>query len=170
MPHASLVQLTVTLAALFLVGCVSTPAPKVSIDDLPPSQVDLATRNLRVFNAAWSLVMDKHFDPKLQGVDWPAAAKQFGPEAATAADKKSLYTAINRMLDLLKDSHTHALTPAASAGLPGTTSATAQRPSMRVMLKPVRARTCVCRSLACSGASAWVWLSFSKSTIRLIAA
>jgi carboxyl-terminal processing protease len=99
------------LALALLAGCVSTPAPKVAIDDLPPSQVDLATRNLRVFNAAWSLVMDRHYDPKLQGVDWPAAAKQFGPEAAAAPDKKALYAVINRMVDLLKDSHTHALTP-----------------------------------------------------------
>ena len=99
------------LAALLVAGCVSTPAPRVPLDDLPPSQVDLATRNLRVFNSAWSLVADKHFDPKLQGVDWPAAAAKFGPEAAAATDKKSLYAAINRMLDLLKDSHTHALTP-----------------------------------------------------------
>jgi len=97
--------------SIFLAGCVSTPAPRVPLDDLPPSQVDLATRNLRVFNAVWSLVADKHYDPKLQGVDWPAAAKKFGPEAAAAADKKSLYAAINRMLDLLKDSHTRALNP-----------------------------------------------------------
>lgn len=97
--------------ALLLAGCVSTPAPRVPLDDLPPSQVDLATRNLRVFNAAWSLVADRHYDPKLQGVDWVAAAKKFGPEAAAATDKKSLYAAINRMLDLLKDSHTRALNP-----------------------------------------------------------
>src|SRR6185295_11924103 len=97
--------------AVLLAGCASTPAPRVPLDDLPPSQVDLATRNLRVFNAAWSLVADKHFDPKLQGVDWTAAAKKYGPEAAAATDKKSLYAAINRMMDLLKDSHTHALSP-----------------------------------------------------------
>ena len=97
--------------AIALAGCVSTPAPRVSLDNLPPSQVDLATRNLRVFNAAWSLVADRHYDPKLQGVDWPAAGATFGPQAAAATDKKTLYAAINEMLDLLHDSHTHALTP-----------------------------------------------------------
>ena len=81
------------------------------LDNLPPSQVDLATRNLRVFDAAWSLVADRHYDPKLQGVNWSAAAATFGPQAAAATDKKSLYAAINEMLDLLHDSHTHALTP-----------------------------------------------------------
>ncbi len=98
------------VAGLFA-GCVSTPAPRVPLDNLPPSQVDQATRNLRVFDAVWSLVADHHYDPKLRGIDWPAAAAKFGPQAAVAIDKKSLYAAINEMLDLLHDSHTHALTP-----------------------------------------------------------
>jgi carboxyl-terminal processing protease len=101
----------VSLAFGIFAGCVSTPAPRVPLDNLPPSQVDLATRNLRVFDAAWSLVADRHYDAKLQGVDWLAAAAKFGPQAAAATDKKSLYDAINEMLDLLHDSHTHALTP-----------------------------------------------------------
>lgn len=99
------------LVALLAAGCVTTPAPHVPLDALPPSQVDRATRNMRVFDRAWSLVTDRHYDPKLQGVDWPAAAAAFGPQAAAATDKTSLYAAINGMLALLKDSHTHALTP-----------------------------------------------------------
>ena len=99
------------LAVVLLAGCVYTPAPRILLDNLPASQVELATRNLRVFNAAWSLVADRHYDPKLRGVDWPAAAVKFGPQAAAATDQKSLYAAINEMLDLLHDSHTHALTP-----------------------------------------------------------
>jgi carboxyl-terminal processing protease len=99
------------LVALLLAGCVSTPAPRVPLDHLPPSQVDLATRNLRVFSAVWSLVADKHFDAKLGGVDWRGAAATFGPRAAAATDKKALYAVINEMLEPLHDSHTHALTP-----------------------------------------------------------
>ncbi|MBI5767698.1 MAG: peptidase S41 [Verrucomicrobia bacterium] len=107
-----ILRLMIGAVALGFAGCVSTPPPPIVVDQtLPPSQVDLATRNLRVFSAAWSLVADAHFDPKVQGVDWPAAAKKFGPEAAAATDKKSLYAAINRMLDLLNDSHTRALAP-----------------------------------------------------------
>ena len=97
--------------AIVLAGCVSTPAPHVPLTDVPPSQLDRATRNLRVFDAAWSLVADKHYDPKLQGIDWPAAALKFGPRAAAAPDKTALYAVINEMVGLLKDSHTHALTP-----------------------------------------------------------
>ncbi len=104
-------QLIGLSAGLLLAGCVSTPAPRVPLDDIPPSQLDRATRNLRVFKAAWSLVADHHYDPKWHGVDWRAAAATFGPEAAAAADKKALYGVINRMTDLLSDSHTRALTP-----------------------------------------------------------
>lgn len=110
--NQSRVRHLVGLSVVLLFGaCVSTPAPRVPLDNVPPSQLDRATRNLRVFKAAWSLVADHHYDPKLQGVDWRAAAEKFGLEAAAAPDKKALYAVINRMTDLLKDSHTRALTP-----------------------------------------------------------
>lgn len=102
---------TALALALLLAGCVSTPAPRVSLDHLPPSQVDHATRNLRVFDSVWSLVADKQFDPTHAGVDWTESGRKFGPLAAAAPDKKTLYQVINDMLEPLHDSHTHALTP-----------------------------------------------------------
>jgi carboxyl-terminal processing protease len=99
------------VGALLLAGCVSTPAPRIPLDRLPPSQVDLATRNLRVFNSVWSLVADRHYDAKRSGLDWRAAGEKFGPPAAAAKDKKALYAVLNDMLEPLHDSHTHALTP-----------------------------------------------------------
>ncbi|MEO6244395.1 MAG: S41 family peptidase [Opitutaceae bacterium] len=99
------------LACLALVGCVSTPAPRIPIAGLPAMQEARAQENLRVFGRVWSLVNDAHYDPKLQGVDWEAAGWKYGAEAATATDDKQLYTALNAMVDLLKDSHTHALSP-----------------------------------------------------------
>ena len=98
--------------ALLLAGCVSTPAPRVSLAALPASQQAQAARNLRTFQAVWSLVADRHYDPKLQGVDWHAAGEKFGAQAAAAMDETALYATLNAMLGLLKDSHTHALTPA----------------------------------------------------------
>jgi carboxyl-terminal processing protease len=97
--------------ALALAGCVSTPAPRVPIEDLAPVQRVRAEGNLRVFNAAWSLVADHHYDPKLAGVDWRSVGEKFGREAAAAEGVKSLYRSVNAMTDLLKDSHTRALTP-----------------------------------------------------------
>lgn len=97
--------------ALLLASCVSTPSPRIALGGVSTAQQARAESNLRVFAAVWSLVADKHFDPKLQGVDWKTAGAKYGMEAATAADEKALFAALNAMLDLLKDSHTHALTP-----------------------------------------------------------
>jgi carboxyl-terminal processing protease len=114
-PGGAPIRLAAGLAcAVALAGCVSTPMPRVALDHVPPAQVELAAQNLQVFGAVWSLVMDKHFDPKLQGVDWRAAAQKFGPEAAAAKDKKELYAVINRVLEQLNDSHTHAQPPEAA--------------------------------------------------------
>jgi carboxyl-terminal processing protease len=63
----------------------------------------------------WQLVADRHYDPKLNGVDWRAAGERFGPEVAAARDEAALYRVFNAMLEPLNDSHTHALT-AARAG------------------------------------------------------
>ena len=100
------------VAALLLAGCTTTPAPRVSLADVPVEQRARAEANVRVFDRVWGLVADWHYDPKLHGVDWPAAGVKYGAEAATAADDKALYASLNAMVGLLKDSHTHALPPA----------------------------------------------------------
>ncbi len=102
------------LAALALAGCATTPAPRVALDAVPAEQRARAEVNVRVFYRVWGLVADWHYDPKLHGVDWPAAGVKYGAEAATAADDKALYASLNAMVGLLKDSHTHALSPTRS--------------------------------------------------------
>lgn len=98
--------------ALLLAGCTTTPAPRVSLADVPVERRARAEANVRVFDRVWSLVADWHYDPKLHGVDWPAAGAKYGAAAAAAADEKALYASLNAMVGLLKDSHTHALSPA----------------------------------------------------------
>ena len=110
--HARLVPVLLALAAMGLAGCTTTPAPRVSLAAVPAAQVARAEGNRRVFERVWSLVADWHYDPKLRGVDWPAAGRKYGAEAVAAADDQALYASLNAMVDLLKDSHTHALSPA----------------------------------------------------------
>ena len=101
-------------AALWLValaGCVSTPAPRISLAAIPAEQTARAQANLAVFERAWSLVADRHYDPKLGGMDWKAAGEKFGAQAAAAKDEAALYAVLNAMLDPLDDSHTHAVAP-----------------------------------------------------------
>ncbi len=98
-------------ALLALAGCTTTPAPRVSLASVAVGQRARAEGNVRVFDRVWGLVADWHYDPKLHGVDWTAAALKYGAEAAAAADDKALYASLGAMVGLLKDSHTHALTP-----------------------------------------------------------
>jgi carboxyl-terminal processing protease len=92
-------------------GCATAPQSRVSLAELAPEQVPQAARNLAVFNAAWDLVNRKHYDPKYHGVDWEEAAATHGRQAAEAKDVTALYSVLNDMLGLLRDSHTHALAP-----------------------------------------------------------
>lgn len=92
-------------------GCVSTPAPRVSLAGIPPEQVAQAQANVAVFERAWALVADRHYDQKLGGMNWKEAGEKFGAQAAAAKDEAALYAVLNAMLDPLDDSHTHAIAP-----------------------------------------------------------
>lgn len=106
-------RLYVLVLVLALVaGCTGVPAPRISLANVPAAQQARAARNVRVFDAAWRLVAEKHFDPRLHGLDWPALGAKYGAEAAAAKNDQALYAALNAMLDALDDSHTHALPPA----------------------------------------------------------
>jgi carboxyl-terminal processing protease len=101
-----------SVALAMLAGCSTAPAPRVSLATVPAEQRARAQDNVRIFERVWGLVADGHYDPKLHGVDWPAAGLKYGAEAAAAKDDKALYASLNAMVGLLKDSHTHALSPA----------------------------------------------------------
>jgi len=103
--------IALAVVALALSGCTTTPAPRVSLAAVPVEQRARAEGNVRVFDRVWGLVADLHYDPKLHGVDWTAAGLKYGAEAAAAADDQALYAALGAMVGLLKDSHTHALSP-----------------------------------------------------------
>lgn len=96
---------------LALAGCAGVPVPQIPTSGLPAAQQARAARNVRVFQAAWRLVAEKHYDPRLHGLDWPALGAKYGAQAAAAPDDAALYAALNAMLDALDDSHTHALPP-----------------------------------------------------------
>ncbi|MBL9212581.1 MAG: hypothetical protein JNL92_19125 [Opitutaceae bacterium] len=106
------IHLALTLAAALalLAGCATVPPVRVPVDTLPVAQQVRARENLRVFNAVWDLVHRRHYDPKLGGLDWNAAAATYAPRAAGAPDETALYAVLNAMLAPLHDSHTRALT------------------------------------------------------------
>ncbi|MBC7930078.1 MAG: PDZ domain-containing protein, partial [Rubrivivax sp.] len=75
-----------------------------------------ATREarLRVFDEVWEQVRARYFDPALQGVDWQEARRLWRPRAAEAGTEGELYSALRRMLGLLRDPHTRVFAPGES--------------------------------------------------------
>jgi len=57
------------------------------------------------FDAAWKIVRDTHFDPKMNGVDWDAVRTELRPRALAAATPGELRAVIREMLGRLGQSH-----------------------------------------------------------------
>ncbi|MEO7273405.1 MAG: S41 family peptidase [Vicinamibacterales bacterium] len=57
------------------------------------------------FDAAWTIVRDTHFDPKMNGVDWDAVRTELRPRALAATTPGELRAVIREMLGRLGQSH-----------------------------------------------------------------
>jgi carboxyl-terminal processing protease len=76
-------------------------------------------KGVETFDAAWRIIRDSHFDPRMNGLDWQAVRAELGPRAARAGSDAELRGIIKEMLGRLGLSH-FALIPAGgdSAGAP----------------------------------------------------
>ena len=99
-------------------------ATGLSLTAILPSAPHRDQELLLTFDAVWRIVDEEHFDPDINGVDWPAVRAELRPRAAEADDTKELRDVIREMLGRLKQSH-FALIPKESLGPnatgPGTT-------------------------------------------------
>lgn len=120
---------------LLLGACESEPAPTV-VAEAPParanpdaepgasaacpdwSKTDLTSlptlpesRHRRTFEQVWKLVLDKHYDPTLGCVDWPAARVRYGKALAKTHDQIEAFAVINEMLGELGQSHVKLFSP-----------------------------------------------------------
>jgi carboxyl-terminal processing protease len=71
-------------------------------------QAQPATGSLRAaetFEAAWTIIRDSHFDPRMNGLDWQAVRAELGPRAANARTDSELRDVIKEMLGRLGLSH-----------------------------------------------------------------
>lgn len=57
------------------------------------------------FEAAWTIIRDSHFDPRMNGLDWHAVRAELGPRAANARTEQELRGVIKEMLGRLGLSH-----------------------------------------------------------------
>ena len=70
---------------------------------------------VETFDAAWTIVRDKHFDESLNGLDWNAVREELRPRAAAAKNVTELRDVIRDMLGRLGLSH-FAIVPASDDG------------------------------------------------------
>ena len=87
-------------------GCVDWSQQDLSkLPALPES------RYRRTLEQAWTLVVEKHYDPTLGCVDWPAARVRYGEKLAKTRDQTEAFAVINQMLEELGQSHVKLFSP-----------------------------------------------------------
>lgn len=75
------------------------------------------TQRREAFERVWTEVNETYYDPGMNGADWPAAHQLYRGIVDTISTDGSFYSAMNRMLGLLHDSHTRLLPPTIVAQL-----------------------------------------------------
>ena len=77
-------------------------SPGGGVDRLTPEQKRL---NIESFEHVWTTVRDKHWDPKLGGLDWQAVHDELRPRLERAATMEQARTVMEDMLSRLKQTH-----------------------------------------------------------------
>jgi carboxyl-terminal processing protease len=112
------------------------PAAPVTVTLLLLSAAALTAQlpqGLETFDAAWTTVRDKHFDEKLNGVDWEAVRRELRPRAEAATTTGELRAVIRDMLGRLGQSH-FALIPATAEPAAGVAADLSGDPGFDVRL------------------------------------
>ena len=81
-----------------IVACVLVTLAALSVAAQDQAPVD-------TFDAAWKIVRDTHFDPRMNGVDWNAVSTELRPRALAASSPGELRSVIREMLGRLGQSH-----------------------------------------------------------------
>jgi carboxyl-terminal processing protease len=66
---------------------------------------DQLRRNLESFEYVWKTIRDKHWDPKLGGLDWQAIHDEYRPQVAKADSMAQCREALTQMIRRLGQSH-----------------------------------------------------------------
>ncbi|MEW4569069.1 S41 family peptidase [Tautonia sp. JC769] len=64
-----------------------------------------ARLNLESFDIVWETIRDKHFDPDLNGVDWPSVREELRPKMAEAGTMDEARATLQEMVKRLNQSH-----------------------------------------------------------------
>ena len=80
----------------------------------PNNQLSLAS-----FDHVWQTIQDKHWDPKLNGIDWQGARKELRPKVEAAPTPEEARHHIEALLDRLGHSHVGIIPAAAYTDMDG---------------------------------------------------
>jgi carboxyl-terminal processing protease len=94
---------------LAFTGCSSVP--RAYTEPAPLSADARTALNLKVHDAVWQLVKDKHFDPNFGGVNWDAMRTKYRTAAADAKNDAELYRILEHLCRELRESHLVPLPP-----------------------------------------------------------
>ena len=86
-------------------GLVATLAGLAAASWLSAQTPPFSAKASETFEAAWKIIRDSHFDPRMNGVDWQAVRTELGPRAARARNDGELRDVIRDMLGRLGLSH-----------------------------------------------------------------
>jgi carboxyl-terminal processing protease len=92
-----LMALTVGAIAPMLRGDDPKPAPALTAEQ--------KAENLESFDVVWRTIRDKHYDPKLNGLDWQAVRDELRPKVEKAASMAEARAAMTEALGRLKLTH-----------------------------------------------------------------
>ena len=81
---------------------VAKPSPSSAPETLTASQ---RAKNVEAFDMVWRTIRDKHFDPKLGGLDWQAVRDKLRPRVEQAATMKDARAIMNEAIDQLHQTH-----------------------------------------------------------------
>ena len=85
---------------LWAIGAIATLT--AAAEGLTPAE---RKASIDSFEKVWTTVRDKHWDPKLNGVDWQAVHDELRPKLEAADDKDAVRGILNDMVRRLKQSH-----------------------------------------------------------------
>uniref|UniRef100_Q02AR6 Peptidase S41 n=1 Tax=Solibacter usitatus (strain Ellin6076) TaxID=234267 RepID=Q02AR6_SOLUE len=69
------------------------------------AQNSTSAANVEAFEKVWSTIRDKHWDPKLGGVDWQATHDELRPKVEAAKSDAAVREILNEMVGRLKQTH-----------------------------------------------------------------
>jgi carboxyl-terminal processing protease len=128
MPTPTLSATVFALAGLLAAGCAAfdpnnvitrrmTPGPEGGNSPVPiPATASLGERERKAaIDFVWTTVNERYFDPKLNGIDWPAARARWEPLALGASDDDRFWETLDRMTGEMRDAHTRVESPRSAA-------------------------------------------------------